>query len=75
MSKPGIAKATPRVLGWDAAGVVKAVGSETVLFKSSDEVFYAGSVTRPTLTASFIWWMSGSPDTRMRECRLSREWQ
>lgn len=37
----------PRVLGWDASGVVRAVGSEVSLFKAGDEVFYAGSITRP----------------------------
>ncbi|WP_431481845.1 zinc-binding alcohol dehydrogenase family protein [Pseudomonas thivervalensis] len=38
----GVAK----VLGWDVAGVVKAVGSEVTLFKAGDKVFYAGSIAR-----------------------------
>ena len=40
-------EATPRVLGWDIAGVVHAVGSEATFFKPGDEVYYAGSITRP----------------------------
>ncbi len=38
---------TPRVLGWDAAGVVRAVGDAVTLFSAGDEVFYAGSIARP----------------------------
>ena len=40
-------EAQPRVLGWDAAGTVAAVGPEVTLFKPGDEVYYAGDVTRP----------------------------
>lgn len=36
-----------RVLGWDAAGVVQAVGPQVSLFKPGDAVYYAGDVTRP----------------------------
>jgi len=36
----------PRVLGWDAAGTVTAVGPEVTLFKPGDQVYYAGDVTR-----------------------------
>src|SRR5262245_52645802 len=35
-----------KVLGFDAAGVVKATGSEANAFKAGDEVFYAGSIGR-----------------------------
>ena len=37
---------TPRILGFDAAGVVKAVGPDCTLFKPGDAVYYAGSVIR-----------------------------
>ncbi len=42
-----------KVLGWDAAGIVKAVGPEVTLFKVGDEVFYAGSINRPGSNAEF----------------------
>jgi zinc-binding alcohol dehydrogenase family protein len=43
----------PRILGWDAAGVVSAVGSEVTLFAPGDEVFYAGSITRPGANSEY----------------------
>ena len=42
-----------KVIGWDAAGVVKAVGPDVTLFQPGDEVFYAGSITRPGSNAEF----------------------
>lgn len=42
-----------RILGFDAAGIVQAVGSETTRFKPGDEVFYAGDITRPGSNAEF----------------------
>jgi zinc-binding alcohol dehydrogenase family protein len=35
-----------KVLGWDVAGIVKAIGSEVTLFQPGDKVFYAGSIAR-----------------------------
>lgn len=37
----------PRILGWDASGVVVEVGSSVSGFKPGDEVWYAGDITRP----------------------------
>lgn len=39
------------ILGFDAAGVVQAVGPDVTLFKPGDAVFYAGDVTRPGTNA------------------------
>jgi zinc-binding alcohol dehydrogenase family protein len=36
-----------KVLGWDAAGVVRSVGDQVMLFKPGDRVMYAGSLLRP----------------------------
>lgn len=44
--KPTIEPA-PRVLGWDAAGIVEAVGAEVTLFAPGTAVYYAGDVNRP----------------------------
>jgi zinc-binding alcohol dehydrogenase family protein len=46
--KPG---EPPKVLGYDAAGVVEAVGPEVTLFRPGEEVFYAGSIARPGTNA------------------------
>ncbi len=43
----------PRVLGWDASGVVESVGPDVTLFKPGDEVFYAGDITRSGSYAEF----------------------
>lgn len=43
----------PRVLGWDASGVVDAVGPEVTLFKPGDDVFYAGDITRAGCNAEY----------------------
>jgi zinc-binding alcohol dehydrogenase family protein len=45
--------ATPRVLGWDAAGTVEAVGNQVSLFSKGDSVYYAGDVTRPGCNSEF----------------------
>lgn len=50
---PGSPTGDLKILGWDAAGVVRAIGAEVTLFAPGDEVFYAGSVDRPGSYAEF----------------------
>ncbi|MEO6995142.1 MAG: zinc-binding alcohol dehydrogenase family protein [Lacunisphaera sp.] len=50
---PGRPDGQLQILGWDAAGVVKAVGRDVTLFKPGDEVYYAGDVGRPGSYAEF----------------------
>ncbi len=42
-----------KILGYDAAGVVEAVGPDVTLFKTGDEVYYAGSVVRQGTNSEF----------------------
>lgn len=44
---------TPRVLGWDAVGVVKSVGEAVTLFTPGDEVWYAGALGRAGSNSEF----------------------
>ncbi|RYM06729.1 zinc-binding alcohol dehydrogenase family protein [Sporolactobacillus sp. THM7-7] len=43
----------PKILGWDAAGIVEEVGEEVTLFKTGDEVYYAGSIARPGCNSEY----------------------
>ncbi len=43
----------PRILGFDAAGIVDAVGAEVTLFRPGDEVFYAGAIDRPGTNSEY----------------------
>ena len=49
-----------RVLGWDAAGVVAAVGPDVTLFNPAKMVFYAVRLAGRAPTPNTIWWTSVS---------------
>ncbi len=42
-----------KIIGYDAAGVVKETGSQVSRFKIGDAVFYAGDITRPGTNSEF----------------------
>lgn len=44
---------TPKIIGWDAVGIVEAVGDKTSRFKVGDEVYYAGDITRSGSNAEY----------------------
>ncbi|XWW45142.1 zinc-binding alcohol dehydrogenase family protein [Fibrella sp. USSR17] len=43
----------PKIIGWDASGVVEAVGSDVSLFKAGDAVYYAGDITKSGSNAEY----------------------
>ncbi|MDO8909209.1 MAG: zinc-binding alcohol dehydrogenase family protein [Pseudohongiella sp.] len=43
----------PKILGWDAVGIVEAIGSGVSRFKAGDRIWYAGDVTRSGCNAQF----------------------
>lgn len=52
-SSPPSVGAEWKVIGWDAAGIVSAIGPDVTKFKVGDEVWYAGSITRSGTNAQF----------------------
>jgi zinc-binding alcohol dehydrogenase family protein len=42
-----------KILGYDASGVVAAVGADVTLFAPGDEVYYAGSIARPGTNSEY----------------------
>jgi zinc-binding alcohol dehydrogenase family protein len=44
---------TPRILGWDVAGIVEAVGPDCHLFEPGDAVYYAGDWLHPGANSEF----------------------
>ena len=48
------AGAPPRLLGWDAAGVVEAIGNAVERFVPGDRVWFAGDISRPGCNAERV---------------------
>ncbi len=53
MAATGTVLDSPKIIGWDAAGVVEAVGDKVTSFKVGDEVYYAGDLTRSGSNAEY----------------------
>jgi len=43
----------PKIIGWDAVGVVEEIGPEVSLFKKGDAVYYAGDITKSGCNAAY----------------------
>ncbi|MDR6762165.1 NADPH2:quinone reductase [Flavobacterium sp. 2755] len=43
----------PKIIGWDAVGIVQAVGEKVTLFEVGDPVYYAGDLTKQGSNAEF----------------------
>lgn len=44
---------TPKIIGWDAAGIVGAIGDKVSLYKKGDEVYYAGDINKSGCNAEY----------------------
>ncbi len=44
---------TPKIIGWDAVGIVDAIGDKVTKFKVGDEVYYAGDLNRSGSNAEY----------------------
>lgn len=44
---------TAKITGFDASGIVEAVGSDVELFKSGDKVYYSGDATKPGCNSEY----------------------
>ena len=51
--RAAVPPASPRILGWDAVGVVEEVGDKVTAFKAGDRVWFAGDITRPGSDAQY----------------------
>ncbi|WP_118952567.1 zinc-binding alcohol dehydrogenase family protein [Taibaiella helva] len=52
-SLKGKVQEVPKIIGWDAVGIVEAVGKEVSLFQPGDPVYYAGDINRPGSNAEY----------------------
>lgn len=43
----------PKIIGWDAVGIVQAIGEQVSLFKPGEQIFYAGSFKRSGSDAQY----------------------
>lgn len=43
----------PRIIGWDASGIVEQVGAEVTNLKEGEEVWYSGDITKPGCYAEY----------------------
>ncbi len=44
---------TPKIIGWDAVGIVQSVGENVTLFEVGDSVYYAGDITKQGSNAEY----------------------
>ncbi|OIN66048.1 NADPH:quinone reductase [Exiguobacterium sp. KRL4] len=49
----GSDEAEPKIIGYDAAGIVVEVGDQASFFSVGDEVYYAGAINRPGSNSAF----------------------
>ena len=52
-ARPDPSAPQPRILGWDASGIVREAGAGVQLFKPGDEVYYAGSIQKPGANSEY----------------------
>lgn len=43
----------PKIIGWDAVGIVEAIGNKVTLFNVGDYVYYAGDITKQGSNAEY----------------------
>ena len=52
-SAPDTVLESPKILGWDAAGIVAQIGEAVEVFRPGDAVFYAGDINRAGSNAEY----------------------